>query len=112
MITYERFLALALLVLAPALASKDQAQAAHKGHLLYLTLSAGCKHDSVPMSHDVVTEVGKSSGAFDVTLTDDVSPFTAENLKHYDAVVFYTTGGLPMNDEQKKASVDFVRSGH
>ena len=112
MTTFKRCLSIGLLMLAPALATRGRAQAAHKGHLLYLTLSAGFKHDSVAMSRDIVTEIGKDSGAFDVTLADDVSPFTAANLKNYDAVMFYTTGELPMNDEQKQAFVQFVRSGH
>jgi len=83
-----------------------------KGHLLYLTLSAGFKHDTVAPSREIVKEIGEKSGAFDVTLADDVSPFTAENLKSYDAVMFYTTGELPMTAEQKSALVNFIKSGH
>src|SRR5207248_2870980 len=44
--------------------------------------------------------------------TGDVSPFTEEGLKPYDAVMFYTTGELPMTDDQKKAFIDFIRAGH
>jgi uncharacterized protein len=88
------------------------AQAPRKGRLLYLTLSAGFKHATVAPSRDIVTEIGKSSGAFDVTVADDVTPFSEENLKNYDAVMFYTTGELPMNAAQKEALLDFVRSGH
>ncbi len=84
----------------------------HKGHLLYLTLSAGFKHDTVAPSRDIVAEIGRSSGAFDVTTTEDVNAFTEDNLKNYDAVMFYTTGELPMNTQQKEAFLDFIRSGH
>jgi len=83
-----------------------------KGRLLYLTLSAGFKHDSVAPSRDIVKAIGEKSGAFETTLADDVSAFTAENLKNYDAVMFYTTGELPMTDAQKTAFVDFIKSGH
>jgi len=83
-----------------------------KGRLLYLTLSAGFKHDTVAPSRDIVKEIGEKSGAFETTLADDVSGFTAENLKNCDAVMFYTTGELPMTSEQKAAFVNFVRSGH
>jgi len=104
---------LALLVLTlSANAATPRVAAPRKGHLLYLTLSAGFKHDSVPLSRDIVTQIGKDSEAFDVTLADDVSPFTEANLKNYDAVMFYTTGELPMNSQQKEALLDFVRSGH
>jgi len=83
-----------------------------KGRLLYLTLSAGYKHASVVPSRDIVKEIGEKSGAFETTVTEDVSPFTTDNLKNYDAVMFYTTGELPMNDEQKSAFANFIRSGH
>jgi len=36
---------------------------------------------------------------------------TAENLRRFAAVMFYTTGELPINDGQKAALLDFVRSG-
>jgi len=91
---------------------RGQAAATKKGHLLYLTLSAGFKHDVIPYSTEVVAQIGEKSGAFETTVTPDLSPFTAANLKHYDAVMFYTTGELPMTAGQKSALVDFVKSGH
>ena len=94
------------------LARPSAAQSPRPGHLLYLTLSAGFKHATVAPSRDIVKEIGEKSGAFDVTFADDVAPFSEENLKHYDAVMFYTTGELPMNSQQKEALLDFVRSGH
>ncbi len=100
--------ACALLYLLPvSLAGKPK-----KGKLLYLTLSAGYNHASIPLSREILKEVGDRSGAFETTLADDVSPFTAANLANYDAVMFYTTGELPMSDEQKAAFIDFIRSGH
>lgn len=83
-----------------------------KGRLLYLTLSAGFRHDTVTPSRDIIKGIGEKSGAFDTTLADDVSGFTAANLRNYDAVMFYTTGELPMTADQKAAFVDFVKSGH
>jgi len=88
------------------------AQKQNKGKLLYLTLSAGYKHSSAATSREIVKQIGEKSGAFETTLADDVAPFTAENLKRYDAVMLYTTGELPMSDEQKKAFADFIKSGH
>ena len=112
MTNFKRSLVMALIALFAATAPQRAEQTPRKGRLLYLTLSAGFKHDSVPISRDIVSEIGQKSGAFDVTLAEDVSPFTSANLKNYDAVMFYTTGELPMNDQQKQAFVDFVRSGH
>jgi uncharacterized protein len=85
---------------------------AAKGHLLYLTLSAGFKHQMVPYSTEVIKQIGEKSGAFDITVTEDVSMFTAEGLKHYNAVMFYTTGELPLTDEQKRDFINYIKSGH
>lgn len=104
---------LALLALILAIpAPPTSAKAPRKSKLLYMTLSAGFHHDVVPYSTEIVKQIGDKSGAFDTTVTEDVGAFTAENLKNYDAVMFYTTGELPMTGEQKKAFAEFVRSGH
>jgi type 1 glutamine amidotransferase len=36
---------------------------------------------------------------------------STQGLKPYSAVVFYTTGELPISDEQKAALLDFIKSG-
>lgn len=110
----RRFLlgiAAAGLILLP-MAAPIHAQPHKKGRLLYLTLSAGFHHAVVPFSTQIVTQIGERSGDFETTIANDVTPFTVKNLEHYDAVMFYTTGELPMTDEQKQAFIDFVRSGH
>ena len=83
-----------------------------QGKLLYMTLCAGFKHASVPLSKEIVKEIGDKSGAFETTVTEDVGAFTADNLKKFDAVMFNTTGELPMSEEEKRALLNFVRSGH
>jgi uncharacterized protein len=79
--------------------------------ILYFTLSAGYRHEVIPLSKSILTQLGRSSGAFDVTATEDTSAFSTDNLKRYAAVMFYTTGEIPMNDAEKAALLDFVRSG-
>ena len=80
-------------------------------HVLYFTLSAGYRHQVIPLSQAIVEQLGTDSGAFDVTATEDTSVFTAENLERYAAVIFYTSGELPMSGVQKAALLDFVRTG-
>jgi uncharacterized protein len=80
--------------------------------ILYLTHSAGYRHDVIPLSQAVLSQIGRESGTFDVTATQDISEFTTENLRRYAAVMSYTTGELPMSEAQKAALIDFVRSGH
>jgi len=105
-------LALSLLVLVLCVPQPGNSRPAKKGKLLYMTLTKGFHHSSVEMSKQVVKDLGEKSGAFETAVTEDVGAFTKENLKNYDAVMFNTTGELPMTDEEKEAFADFVRSGH
>jgi uncharacterized protein len=79
--------------------------------ILYFTHSAGYRHEVVPASQAVLKQLGENSRAFRVTTTEDVAAFTTENLRHYAAVMFFTTGELPLSDAQKAALLAFVRSG-
>jgi uncharacterized protein len=88
--------------------------AAHAGdrpaRILYFTHSAGYRHDVIPVSRKVMTRIGEAA-RFEVAASEDVSAFTPENLRRFGAVMFFTTGELPMSDLQKKALTDFVRDG-
>lgn len=79
--------------------------------VLYLTHSAGYRHEVLPLSAQVLKELGERSGGFEVEATEDVSRLGREALKGYAAVVFYTTGELPLSAEQKAALLGFVRAG-
>jgi type 1 glutamine amidotransferase len=79
--------------------------------ILYFTYSAGYRHDVIPLSKVILTQLGSNSGVFEVIATEDTSEFSTENLERYAAVMFYTTGELPMSAAQKRALLNFVRSG-
>jgi type 1 glutamine amidotransferase len=80
------------------------------GRILYFTHSAGYRHEVIPASQDVLKKISAVAG-FEVTASEDVTAFTAENLQHYGAVMFFTTGELPMSNAQQVAFLDFVRRG-
>jgi type 1 glutamine amidotransferase len=75
--------------------------------MLMVTQSAGFKHGSVNRpegdlspSERAMTELGISSNLFRVDCTQDVATdFTREKLENYDLVLFYTTGDLPIAEE-------------
>jgi type 1 glutamine amidotransferase len=98
-----------------ALAAAPAVSPVHAEHwpnrILYFTHSAGYRHEAIATSQAVLKQLGENSRAFKVTTTEDVAAFTAENLRHYAAVMFFTTGELPMSDAQKAALLAFVRSG-
>ncbi len=113
MLKHKLLLAMLILIgLAVCLPQAGHSRPAKKGKLLYMTLTKGFHHESVELSKQIVKEMGEKSGDYDTTVTEDVGAFTKENLKNYDAVMFNTTGELPMTDEEKSALVDFLRSGH
>lgn len=100
-------------------ASTFSAGAAEK-KILFLTHSAGFKHGSLATAEDVVKKLGEKSKDFDVTVLEgykqdqqaiDLSILTPEYLNQFDAIMMFTTGELPLTDEQKKALIDFVKNG-
>jgi len=93
------------LVHAPARAQDRPAR------ILYFTHAASYRHEVIPVSREILKQIGETSPQFEVATTEDVSVFAAERLRGFGAVMFFTTGELPMNDRQKQALLDFVRSG-
>jgi type 1 glutamine amidotransferase len=89
--------------------STETAQAPPR--VLYLTHSAGFTHGVLPLSEQILPELGRRSGAFDATVSSDASLISEHNLRRYAAVIFYTTGELPIDDAHKRALIEFVRGG-
>jgi uncharacterized protein len=107
-------LLLAALFLATSVAQisaqDEKAEKKEGGYrILMVTQSKGFKHGSVTRKDDklapseqAVTEIGIKSNLFRVDCTQDVEKdFTKENLKNYDIVFFYTTGDLPIKEEDR-----------
>jgi type 1 glutamine amidotransferase len=79
--------------------------------ILYFTHSAGYRHAVIPASREILKRIGETAPSFDVAASEDVSVFTADNLRRFGAVMFFTTGELPVSDLQKQALVEFVGNG-
>ncbi|MCX8171571.1 MAG: ThuA domain-containing protein [Candidatus Bathyarchaeota archaeon] len=79
--------------------------------LLMITHSAGFKHDYLPVARKTVEELGNKSGIFDVVATDECDLLNREDLKKFDAILFATTGELPISDEQKMDFINAIRNG-
>ena len=77
--------------------------------VLYITHSAGFRHDSLPVSQQVIRDVAARTGKLEVTATEDVSGLS--DLSSYSAVVFFTTGELPVTAAQKDSLLAFIRNG-
>ena len=79
--------------------------------LLMLTHSAGFKHDYLPTASEVVKALGQKSGLFEVHATEDCSVLNKKDLGKFDAVLFATTGELPISEEQKKEFLEAIEAG-
>src|SRR5690349_16884729 len=88
-----------------------QSAAAASRRILYVTATYGFRHDSITTSIQVMQELAQESGVFQIDNTEDVSLINAENLRKYDAVYFFTSGELPLSDQQKADLLDFIRQG-
>jgi type 1 glutamine amidotransferase len=106
-------LALAL-VMAAGLAEAQQPQPARK-RLLVIAATKGFQHDSISHAMATLERLGKENG-WDTYLRTDTQLVTkkklggnAKNLDYFDAVAFFTTGELDMDDSQKADLLAFVR---
>jgi type 1 glutamine amidotransferase len=90
--------------------------------LLMVTYSAGYQHDVVrrpaatelSTAERVVAELGRRSGAFEVTYAatrDDLERLTPASVRAHRAILFFTTGELPIAAPVRQAMFDAVREG-
>lgn len=79
--------------------------------VLYVTQSAGYRHDSIPTSIATLRSIADRARTLEVVATEDLSFIAADKLAGFDAVFFFTSGELALNDQQKADLLDFVRSG-
>ena len=85
--------------------------------VLFFTHSAGFVHDVVKRpappvlapAEKILTEA--ASGRFRVTCSQDCGDITAANLANYSALVFMTTGELPLAPADRQALMDWIAHG-
>jgi type 1 glutamine amidotransferase len=80
--------------------------------VLIYTACKGFVHDSIPLAAKTLELMGKKTGAFEATITDDPQMFAPEKLNAFDAVVMDNcTGDTLPSPELKKSLLAFVESG-
>lgn len=80
--------------------------------ILYLTATHGFRHEgTIEASVEVMRELARESGTLEIVHTEDVGLLTADALRDFDAVYFFTSGELPLSDQQKADLLNFVRQG-
>ncbi len=92
--------------------ARARAVPARPRRLLVFNRTGGFVHASIPYGDEALRRLGEKTGAFSVTVTDDISIFTADRLALFDAIVFNNTTRLAFNNPaHRRALLDFVASG-
>ena len=105
--------ALALLGPASAQAQTSAGGACEKekaGRVLVFSETTGFRHDSIPAGREAICRVAGREGIA-VDWSEDSAVFTTQTLARYDAVVFLSTTGDPLDDAQQAAFEAYIRNG-
>ncbi|MEV4019670.1 ThuA domain-containing protein [Nonomuraea angiospora] len=78
--------------------------------VLVFSKTAGFRHDSIPNGIQAIRDLGAAND-FAVDATEDSNAFTTANLAQYKAVVFLSTTGDVLNDNQQAAFQTYVDGG-
>lgn len=104
------------LVLLCSVTVSTQAQPPKRKKLLAIGMSMGFQHDSITHGLATIWKIGQESGLWDTYIRTDTQLITkkklgnnAKNLDYFDAIMFYTTRELPLDDEQKASLMSFVK---
>jgi cytochrome c len=86
------------------------AAAAPKFKVLVFSKTAGFRHDSIPTGIARIEQLGRANN-FAVDATEDATAFRANNLRQYDAVIFLSTTGDVLNNNQQSAFEGYIQDG-
>lgn len=104
-------IALCLLLLAGMSAAPGwAAKASARFDVLVFSKTAGYRHDSIPDGIAAIQALGRQH-RFSVDATEDAARFTDRGLARYEAVVFLSTTGDVLNEQQQAAFERYVRGG-
>ncbi len=87
-----------------------------KKKLLAIGEVKGFQHDATSHGLATIWKIGQESGVYDTYIRTDTQLITkkelksnAKNLNYFDAVLFYTSGELDMDEQQKADFLSFIR---
>jgi cytochrome c len=105
MINQTKVPAFLMIVLLLSFAAKAQ-----KHKILVFCKTAGYYHQSIPDGKLAIIKLGQEN-KFGVDTSSDATVFNKEHLKQYKAVVFLSTTGNVLNEEQQAAFEQYIRAG-
>lgn len=78
--------------------------------ILVFSKTGGFRHDAIEKGTAAIEALGRENG-FDVEHTEDSTLFTANYLKKFKAIIFLSTTGDILNNEQQKAFEQYIQHG-
>ncbi len=102
-----KYLILTVLAVLSYVTGYSQSQ---KKRILVFSKTTGYVHASIPAGKDAIIQLAKQD-RFIADTSSDASVFNPVNLEKYGAVVFLSTSGDILNQEQQRAFEEFVRKG-
>jgi type 1 glutamine amidotransferase len=79
-------------------------------HILVFSKTKGFKHESIPKGIAAIQKLGNEN-KFQVDTTKNAELFTDDNLKKYKAVIFLSTTGDILDNQQQEAFQRYIRAG-
>ncbi len=78
--------------------------------VLVFSLTKGFRHSSIKPGQIALFKMAKEKG-FSVDTTENPAVFTEKNLKNYRVVVFMSTTGNVLNEQQQNAFERYIQAG-
>ena len=104
------YLSLCLLFIGCTGSSQASNNDGSSPRLLVFSKTTGFRHTSIKDGLEAVRTMATEHHIV-VDATEDATAFTVDNLKRYKAVIFLSTTGTILDDEQKKAFEQYIRTG-
>jgi type 1 glutamine amidotransferase len=79
--------------------------------LLMVVQTLGFHHASTEVAESIIKRLGEVSGIYSTTITNDARLIDKSFLDKFDAVLFYSTGELPISETGMEDFLDYIRSG-
>ncbi|MFD2935804.1 ThuA domain-containing protein [Spirosoma flavum] len=90
--------------------NSSQSVQAGPGRILVFSKTKGWKHTSIPFGNVAIQKLGRENN-FRVDTTKNADYFNDDSLRHYQAVVFLSTTGNILNQQQQAAFERYIQAG-
>lgn len=101
---------LSLAAVQAGVSASAQPQTPPRFRVLVFSKTLGFRHANIPLGVDAIRALGAKNG-FAVDATEDSAAFSSANLSRYKVVVFLSTTGDILNEEQQQVFKDYLLGG-